>query len=123
MWTITFLWISENKTKQNSELQIFFIYIIHWTLLYIYYITASSESCPLKKEKMLKAISLYNSFTMTTPRTEDVVFTRLKKVTDRVCRYESHKQFLNDCVSNNIIPKGFDLQWKMDLPLNEAENG
>ena len=58
---------------------------------------------------------------MTTPRTEDVVFTRLKKVTDRVCRYESHKQFLNDCVRNNIIPKGFNLKWKMDLPLNETE--
>jgi len=38
-----------------------------------------------------------------------------------VCRYESHKQFFNDCVSHNIILKGFDLKWKMDLPLNEAE--
>jgi len=58
---------------------------------------------------------------MAYPETEYIEFARLKKVTGKICRYESHKQFLLDCINSELIPTGFDIKWKMDLETNSYE--
>ena len=60
---------------------------------------------------------------MTTQITDNVAFARLKKLTEKICRYESHRHFLKECVNGEIVLKGFTLKWMMDLHTNEEENG
>ncbi|KAH3710929.1 hypothetical protein DPMN_070426 [Dreissena polymorpha] len=60
---------------------------------------------------------------MTTQITDNVAFARLKKLTEKICRYDSHRHFLKECDNGEIVPKGFTLKWKMDLHTNEEENG
>ncbi|KAH3805059.1 hypothetical protein DPMN_133356 [Dreissena polymorpha] len=58
---------------------------------------------------------------MAYPVTEYIEFARLKKVIGKICRYESHRQFLLDCINLDLIPTGFDIKWKIDLETNRYE--
>ncbi|KAH3775130.1 hypothetical protein DPMN_176527 [Dreissena polymorpha] len=58
---------------------------------------------------------------MAYPETEYIEFARLKKVIGKICRYESHRQFLLDCINSDLIPTGFDIKWKIDLETNRYE--
>ena len=48
-------------------------------------------------------------------------FYKLRKILDKEIRYESHRQFLEDCVHHQIIPNGFSLNWKLGLESDEND--
>lgn len=58
---------------------------------------------------------------MDTVSSDDINFSRLKKTTSKKHRYESHRQFLTDCLNGMIVPSGFNIKWTLSLDTNNDE--
>ena len=48
----------------------------------------------------------------------DILWIRLYKHFQRKIRFESHRTFLQDCLANEVILKGFNLKWTLNLVSN-----
>ena len=52
---------------------------------------------------------------------ETIEFSRLRKIREKINRYESHKQFVTECREKKLVPSGFRLKWRMDFDTSKEE--
>ncbi len=53
--------------------------------------------------------------------TTDITFRRRQAVGKRL-RYESHREFLDECIGLSVIPKGFRLKWDLQLDAEPTDS-
>ncbi|KAK3108576.1 hypothetical protein FSP39_011066 [Pinctada imbricata] len=48
----------------------------------------------------------------------DIHLRALRRLTEKKARYVSHHDFLTECKRNKVIPKGFQIKWRLNLGSN-----
>jgi hypothetical protein len=54
--------------------------------------------------------------------TYGVILQRLFKLREKIIRYDSHHNFLSQCLAKGLIPNGFYLKWTMNLGISDQSN-